>query len=731
MWKAARDTRLAVNAARLGGRKSSALFLALTLCLTFLLTSTWNLALVVLGRGEAEAAGERNVADWYILGLDARDYASRIVPRVPLAERQWVRHHKVLVVWGKAEPQQDRFNWSYFDQEINARLADGTDSIMLLLTAAVPVWARDPSYGDKADKAPPRDLRDWYDFCSRVAERYAPVVDFYEIWNEPGWDRDSSAWYNYGVYHFGGQVETDYLPLLQLAYQAIKEKDPTGIVVCGDLQCINDPDPDRGTELYGLLFDDVNRPGQDVSVKVEAAKPIVAERPMYFRYNSTWDDGHDSLGATAPASDWYFAEGCTRPGFHTYLCLQNPDPTLTAAVDIDYYCGDGSKIEKTVDVGPQSRLTVAVHGDGLGIGVHDDAHGDVSIKVHSGVPIVAERPMYFNYAGMWAGGHDSLGATAPASDWYFAEGCTRPGFHTYLCLQNPGDSPAEVNIEYYCGDGSVVPKSVDVPPHSRRTVAVHGDGLGIGVHDDARGDVSVKVHSEVPVVAERPMYFNYAGSKRGGHVTMGALSPSTTWYFAEGCTGYSIEEYLCLQNTDSEAVEVSLSFMMNKGTTLRRSLTLAPRSRTTLCLNYLIGFHGSCDMVTAHPYKNPRDWGRYYANVVNVLRSRGFTKEVVVSEVGWAHGKDEEDGTYVETYDFNEQRQAEAIGPVGVNSLLQNGCRKIWIYQMMDEDPGTSWDQLYCGLFRYDGTPCTAWAMYKQWQQSLFPDYPDLPSSLP
>ncbi|MGQ9704662.1 MAG: hypothetical protein ACUVS1_08810, partial [Actinomycetota bacterium] len=238
-------------------------------------------------------------------------------------------------------------------------------------------------------------------------------------------------------------------------------------------------------------------------------------------------------------------------------------------------------------------------------------------------------------------------------------------------------------------------------------------------------DVSIKVHSDLPIVAERPIYFSYAGSRKGGHVSLGVGKPLSEWYFAEGCTGYSIEEYLCLQNPNPEEVEVALSFMMDKGEELRRTLRLGPRSRTTVSLNYLLGFRGNCDMITAHPYKLPKDWGRYYANVVKTLRSRGVRQEVVVSEVGWAHYSDTEPNS------FNEQQQAEAIGPVGINSLLQNGCRKIWVYQMMDEDPGKSWDHIYCGLFRHDGTPCLAWEMYKQWQQTLFPDYEDLPSSLP
>ncbi|MBU4175435.1 MAG: hypothetical protein KKB90_00530 [Actinobacteria bacterium] len=40
----------------------------------------------------------------------------------------------------------------------------------------------------------------------------------------------------------------------------------------------------------------------------------------------------------------------------------------------------------------------------------DDAH-DLSSKVEctNGQDIIVERPMYFNYKGIWAGGHDVVG----------------------------------------------------------------------------------------------------------------------------------------------------------------------------------------------------------------------------------------------------------------------------------------------------------------------------------
>ena len=85
----------------------------------------------------------------------------------------------------------------------------------------------------------------------------------------------------------------------------------------------------------------------------------------------------------------------------------------------------------STDLPARSRVTLHLNHV-LGPGV------DFSFHVGADVPIVAERPMYFLYNGAWSGGHDVLGAAAPQAEWYFAEGCTRPGFDTWLCLQNPG-----------------------------------------------------------------------------------------------------------------------------------------------------------------------------------------------------------------------------------------------------------------------------------------------------
>ncbi len=69
-------------------------------------------------------------------------------------------------------------------------------------------------------------------------------------------------------------------------------------------------------------------PGKDVSCKIEADQPIVAERPMYFTSGGGVAGGHDAIGATAASKDWYFAEGYTGAGFQEYICVLNPGDAL-------------------------------------------------------------------------------------------------------------------------------------------------------------------------------------------------------------------------------------------------------------------------------------------------------------------------------------------------------------------------------------------------------------------
>jgi len=98
--------------------------------------------------------------------------------------------------------------------------------------------------------------------------------------------------------------------------------------------------------------------------------------------------------------------------------------------------------------------------------------------------------------------------------FYFAEGYTGEGFEEWLCLLNPQQGEAKVHITYFFEEEAPREQDLKIPAGARRTLFVNRE-VGEGKN------VSVRVSSDLPVVAERPMYFNYRGAWTGGHDVVG------------------------------------------------------------------------------------------------------------------------------------------------------------------------------------------------------------------
>ena len=313
---------------------------------------------------------------------------------------------------------------------------------------------------------------------------------------------------------------------------------------------------------------------QDVSARVSSDQLIVAERPMYFDYRG-WTGGDDAVGSIDTGRVWYFAEGTTRSGFQEWLTLQNPSDYNTT-VDITYMLGDGSTMTQQVPVAARTRATVDVNAF---VGPEQD----VSMKVESpDAGIVAERPMYFDYHGYAAGGHNVVGSLGRASRWYFAEGTTRSGFDTYLCLQNPNSVSGSATITYILGDGSTENQTLSLPATSRQTVRV-SDIVG------TEKDVSIVVDANTLIIAERPMYFDYHGFAPGGHNAMGAGAPKNSWFFAEGTTRPGFEEWLSLENPGVANANVTLRYMLGDGSVVPQNVSVPAHTRVTVDVNTAVG----------------------------------------------------------------------------------------------------------------------------------------------
>jgi Tol biopolymer transport system component len=143
---------------------------------------------------------------------------------------------------------------------------------------------------------------------------------------------------------------------------------------------------------------------KDVSVKLSSDSYFLAERPMYFDYGVGWKGGHCVIGAMGTSDDWFFAEGYTSSGFDEWLCLQNAG-NENAKVEIRYLTQEsGALATREITIPANKRTTIRVNDD-----AGPDYQLSVSLRVISGPSIVAERPMYFNFNGVWDGGHDVVG----------------------------------------------------------------------------------------------------------------------------------------------------------------------------------------------------------------------------------------------------------------------------------------------------------------------------------
>jgi len=169
--------------------------------------------------------------------------------------------------------------------------------------------------------------------------------------------------------------------------------------------------------------------------------------------------------------------------FDSYLLIMNPNGE-DARVEVTFQGEDGTNRTFTYAVGASSRFTVPMR--------ETVGNGSFSTDVKSDIPVLAERAMYF-----------SIGATATSNNWFFAEGYTGDSFDTWVLLQNPNTSDAAVTLSFMRPDGGVITQQVTVSP--QRRYSVHVDEVP-GLESS---EVSTQVSSNIPIVAERAMYFNY------------------------------------------------------------------------------------------------------------------------------------------------------------------------------------------------------------------------------
>ncbi len=368
------------------------------------------------------------------------------------------------------------------------------------------------------------------------------------------------------------------------------------------------------------------------STVLESNVEVVADRTM--SWDSTGYGSHAETSIKEPAQTWYLAEGATQNGFQLYYCIENPNPD-PVDVKVTYLRPlPNAPFDITYPGIPgYTRKTIYVNGEDARI-----AWGDVSAVITSltpARPIIVERAMYLDSEGvMFNAGHVSAGVTAPATDWFLAEGATVGTFDMFITLANPGAVSGTATITYMLTDGRNVVKTYPVAAGSRQTVWVNGE------HDDADPtfvlswvSLSAKIHSTVPIIAERSMWWSAAPGGPWHEATnvFGTTETGTQWALADGeqAGSRATDTYVLVANTSPFAADVGLTLLGEAGPISFAVSTIPASSRKTFWMG---------------------DWtdaiGKKFGAVVLSLPTAAGTAEIVVERamysnangVTWAAG---------------------------------------------------------------------------------------------
>jgi hypothetical protein len=299
--------------------------------------------------------------------------------------------------------------------------------------------------------------------------------------------------------------------------------------------------------------------GRYVSTIVEADHQIAAQTTIY----NGRDDISTALGATAPGTLWYLAEGYTGGSFREYLTIMNPNPTVTT-VDIRFLPFNGKPLQEVrFTVGAQSLIR-------FDAGLYMPAQS-ISAIVTASAGVVVDRTMRFGINQR--GADDAVGIVQASTVWYFAQGDTAPDRQSFLTILNPNPAaPAMVTATLYDTLGRAIGAQTILVQALRRGNIKLNDILPVG-------DLAVTVTSSVPVVVERPQYVGPAnlGQAIAGGDEFGRNGTAANWIFPAGDTSNQTSQIFSLFNPGLSTTQVTATFYpASGGAPISETLQIAP-----------------------------------------------------------------------------------------------------------------------------------------------------------
>ena len=323
--------------------------------------------------------------------------------------------------------------------------------------------------------------------------------------------------------------------------------------------------------------------GAPFATLIESDRPVVADRTV--RWDASGYGAHAETSVEAPSTTWYLAEGSTSGEFSLFYLLQNPGSTSTVATVRFLRPAPLAPVVRQYAIAARARVTVPVDT------ITELANTDVSGVITATQPIVVERAMYLNRPGQpFAAGHESAGVTAPATEWFLAEGATGSFFDLFVLIANPGAPSAQVRVDYLLPGGGILSKDYVVAGESRFTIYVDGEQLpaGSGQRPLASTAVAMRVRSmnAAPILVERAMWWPQPLWYEA-HNAYGTTATGTRWALAAGETGgpSGAETYILIANTGSTAGTARVTLRAETNESFVRDVALPAGSRTSVAIS--------------------------------------------------------------------------------------------------------------------------------------------------
>ena len=327
--------------------------------------------------------------------------------------------------------------------------------------------------------------------------------------------------------------------------------------------------------------------GRFVSTIVEADLQIAAVRTItYSKQAST-----SAVGASAPATTWYLAEGYTGSGFHEMLTILNPNAT-PATTDVRFLPQNNGPVREV-------RLSVAAHANlRVDVGQYMPLQSSSTI-VTANKPIVVERSTRFGLNGR--GAATTVASTGTSTVWLFAQGTVNPNLQTFLSVLNPSPvNPAEVTATLYDELGRPAgSRTIVVAPLRRGTIKVNSIVPQAGYKVTGGG---VIVTANVQVVAERTQYEGPNNLRKvwAGSAVVGRNGGALTWLITGTTQASGTTNVLAVFDTSLSTARVNVTIYGADGRQAHQLLILTPNGSGTIPLNSMPGIAAGPFSVLLH-----------------------------------------------------------------------------------------------------------------------------------